>query len=1467
MPLTIAAIDAWPCAGLRLDRQGRIAELNTELATRLGCQRAQFVGQPLEALLSPASRLLWASALWPALQARQRIDDATLEFATPTGLWRVAAALRFEAPGPGSQASITAWLLPAAERQRLQDDLRSARRSLDAIPGAVLQCRRLPSGDLAFAYASAGVLDLLGVTPTQVVAGGGALLAALAPAGRIAFEASLAEAEQACAGAWRVIVHAARAPARALEWVAQRELNAAGAEAWHGVLLDVSERERLHVELREQSATDELTRLPNRRGLLQQLQRAIDTCRPFALLFMDVDRFKQINDSLGHEAGDELLRELARRLRGAVRPADRLLQLGTFANANANANADASTDPAGVDTAETASAEPLAARLGGDEFVVLAEGVADAASAAALAERLLARLGQPHLLNGMQVHSGVSIGIALGHGGSTSAQLMRDADTAMYEAKRQGRGRYAHFEPGMHTRASAAFELEADLRAALRGGQLRTVFQPIVEIGSGRVVGMEALARWRHPSRGEISPVQFVPVAEDSGLIAALGEEILRQACVQFRAWQLAGLPLPARVSVNLSRAQLLDPALPQRVQAIVEAAGLPCAALQFEVTESLAMQDDAARGVLMALRALGIQLALDDFGTGHSSLSALQNFPVQQLKIDRSFVREVETSAYHRALVQAALQVAQALQLEVVAEGVETDSQARLLAELGCSRAQGYLYARPLEAAAMPGYLADAAQRAPGRPPSTELSAAAHTRAHRVVITDAAGLTVFVNPAFSLNTGYTLADMQGRKPGHLMQGPDTHPQAVQRLRDAVTSGQGCQGVEILNYRKDGTSFWMLVDIEPVRDAAGCIERFVSVQTEITQQRQAQAELASLRERIAHVSQLGLVGFWERDLVTGQGCRDATSRRLFGLPADGPVFDWATLLTRVTPETRQGMQAHFDALRAGATQGMAEYSVRHDDGRVLHLQSHWTRDGDRALGLLVDVSGSQQVRRAREQLLQQLELAAVAANQFFWRHDLASDRVAWLPAQGHPYQADAQGHSAGQAILQATLPEDRGIVLQARQDALQASGVVEAVYRVRNPQGDVRHMLTRRIALRDDDGTVTQVLGVLIDISTERHQHAALQALAQQNALVVEAAKLAPYRLDLQTWRFHFDAAFAQLYGLPEGSTELAWDDWLARVHPDDQPGVRQRVQQLVTAPAAPLTRSRFRVRMPTGEWRWIDAHRHLQQDPEGKLLAAVGAHRDITDEVQAADTAQALAAEQAARAERALLMSGASHELRTPLNAVLGFTHLLRGGLAGAQSDKAQRYLAGIEDAGRLLLRLSDEFGQLAALDAGQARLRIEPVALAPLLRSALAMVEPQAQAAGIELVLTSDALDGCVLVDEQRLRQVLLNLLSNAIKYNRPGGRVLVGGLNTGGRWLIMVHDTGLGMDEAQLARLFTAFERAGRETSNIAGSGLGLVLSRGWVRAMGGDITVTSTPGSGSVFTLALPAADGLPRQPQA
>lgn len=682
-----------------LDAEGRVAAVNTECGQQLVLTDNSTIGRPFSELLNPASRLLWNSALWPALQLRQRLDETTLVFDTPTGAWTASATMRVAAQG--GRAGFSVLLLPAKERLRLHEELRGARRSLDAIPGAVLQCHLSESQQLRLSYASAGVLDLLAVTPLQVTTDAQAFLDALQPADAQRFLEALQEGglrppdAVGPVAAWRMLLRPRRDPWRVIEWLAQPAQGASGPQRWYGVLLDVSERERLQNELREQIGTDELTRLPNRRGLLRQLQQLIDDGQPFTLLFMDVDRFKQVNDSLGHEAGDELLREIAARLRQVLRPTDRLLQLP-----------DAPT-PGEV---ETPWQSALAARLGGDEFVVLVQGLSTRKAVAALAERLQAQLSQPFPLGSLLLQPGVSIGIVQGDNQSSAVQLMRDADTAMYEAKRSGRGRFVHFEAEMHTRAASAMALEGDLRAALQAGQLRVVYQPIVEIASRRLVGLEALARWLHPLRGEVPPAQFIPVAEDAGLIGKLGEQVLEMACRQFQAWQAQGLELPSRLSVNLSRAQLQDSQLPGRVLATLQATGMAPEALQLEITETLAMQDDSARECLFELRRIGVRLALDDFGTGHSSLAALQQLPVQQLKIDRSFVRELETSAYHRALVQAALQVARALDLEVVAEGVETDSQALALQQLGCTRAQGFLFARPLETQQLAAYLAAAA-------------------------------------------------------------------------------------------------------------------------------------------------------------------------------------------------------------------------------------------------------------------------------------------------------------------------------------------------------------------------------------------------------------------------------------------------------------------------------------------------------------------------------------------------------------------------------------------------------------------------------------------------------------------------------------------------------------------------------------------------------------------------------------
>jgi diguanylate cyclase (GGDEF)-like protein/PAS domain S-box-containing protein len=445
-----------------------------------------------------------------------------------------------------------------------------------------------------------------------------------------------------------------------------------------GVQMDITPRKLLEQQLSHAANTDALTQLPNRASIVERVRAALARLRGnpaarFAVLFMDFDRFKVVNDSLGHDAGDELLRQIGARLHATLRSGDAL------------GRGDARRQ--------------TAARIGGDEFVVLLEGLREPGDAQVVAQRLLATLAVPYDIAGREVRSSVSIGIVTSDGAAqTVEEVMRDADIAMYEAKRSGRGRYVLFGPEMHARLLHDLDLEVDLRRALRSDELFVVYQPIVDLATRRAVGAEALVRWQHPTRGVVPPTEFIPLAEETGMIADVGEFVLRRACAEMAAWQRTlGAAAPASVSVNLSRAQLR----PQRTAAMVAAAladaGIAPSALRLEVTESLAMQDDAAIGVLHELRALGVGLALDDFGTGHSSLASLDQLPIDMVKVDRAFVARLAAESYQFAVVRATLTVAQSLHLAVVAEGVEREDQARALLEMGCRLAQGYLFSRPL--------------------------------------------------------------------------------------------------------------------------------------------------------------------------------------------------------------------------------------------------------------------------------------------------------------------------------------------------------------------------------------------------------------------------------------------------------------------------------------------------------------------------------------------------------------------------------------------------------------------------------------------------------------------------------------------------------------------------------------------------------------------------------------------------
>jgi diguanylate cyclase (GGDEF)-like protein len=394
------------------------------------------------------------------------------------------------------------------------------------------------------------------------------------------------------------------------------------------------------------------------------------------VLFLDVDRFKVINDSLGHLIGDQLLIAFARRLEGCVRE---------------------------TDTVAHTVVEPTIARLGGDEFTVLLEGIDDPGDALRVAERIHRVLAVPFSLDGYEVFATVSIGIALGGSGyDLPEDLLRDADTAMYDAKGRGRARCEVFDSAMHTRAVARLEVETELRWALERQEFRLHYQPIVEMGTGHPIGFEALLRWEHPRHGLIPSSAFIPVAEETGLIVPIGWWVLEEACRQMGEWH-ARYPdtVSSIICVNLSSKQFFQVDLVEQIERRLRAAGLKPDCLKLEITESAIMSDPrSAADALTQLRDLGVRIAVDDFGTGHSSLSYLQQFPIDTLKIDRSFVQKMAADIRDREIIQAVITLAHNLGMNVVAEGVETNSQWNQLDRLGCEYGQGYYFSRPVDSA-----------------------------------------------------------------------------------------------------------------------------------------------------------------------------------------------------------------------------------------------------------------------------------------------------------------------------------------------------------------------------------------------------------------------------------------------------------------------------------------------------------------------------------------------------------------------------------------------------------------------------------------------------------------------------------------------------------------------------------------------------------------------------------------------
>jgi diguanylate cyclase (GGDEF)-like protein/PAS domain S-box-containing protein len=619
-----------------------------------------------------------ASGDWAAhqaeLAARRPFRDLLIRRSTPSGaVHYVSVSGEPVYDASGAFAGYRGIARDVTQSQHALLALRESERRLSALisslPGAAYRCRNDEHWTMEFV--SEGTVALTGYRPEDFTGG------------RVAY-ADLVRAEdrERC---WRATQEALRN--RAQYTMEYRIRTAAGEDKWiwergvgvyaedgavlalEGFVCDITERKLTEQRLAQLAQFDALTGLPNR-GLLQDrlgqtLAQARRHTRRCGVLFVDLDRFKLVNDSLGHFAGDLMIAEVARRLARCVRPGDTV------------------------------------GRISGDEFAVVLADLAHADDAALVAQRMLAELAEPYHLAGSEAFATASIGIACFPGdGEHAEDLLRHADMAMYRAKESTRNAYCFFTAEMNQRSAARLQLSNDLRHAMERREFALHYQPKVDLADGRLTGFEALLRWRHPQRGPVSPAEFVPVLEDSGLIVPVGEWVLREACAQIARWQAAGFAA-VPVAVNLSAKQFRRRDLDEVVTRVLGDAGIAPGLLELEITETSLMEDpEQAVRVLDRLREAGVRISVDDFGTGYSSLSYLTRLPLSALKIDRSFVRDAMSNPEAASIVRAVIDMAQALRFTVIAEGVETAAQEMLLRSHGCDQAQGYYYGRPAPAA-----------------------------------------------------------------------------------------------------------------------------------------------------------------------------------------------------------------------------------------------------------------------------------------------------------------------------------------------------------------------------------------------------------------------------------------------------------------------------------------------------------------------------------------------------------------------------------------------------------------------------------------------------------------------------------------------------------------------------------------------------------------------------------------------
>ncbi len=659
---------------LALDRDWRFTYANRRAEELLGQPAGSLVGQEL------AAALPWVHDSVFGLEFRRALREHV-----PVHFEAGSTALErwFSVHAYPDAAGLSVYFQDVTERKRTEQALQESERRYRSLFEEARDANYVTALDGRVVDVNRAWEELLGYTRAEL-----ATLNVLAmyadPRDRDRFEAEIAEA-----GAVRnfeVRLRRKDGVERECLITASHWRSAAGEVLGYvGTIRDVTERKQAEARLRRHALYDSLTQLPNRAYFMERLARSLERARGepayhFAVLFLDLDRFKVVNDSLGHMAGDEVLVLVARRLESAVRPGD------------------------------------IVARLGGDEFAVLLHEIQERDDATAVAERIHQRLREPHRVDGQEVFTTASVGIALSSAGyDRPEEMLRDADTAMYRAKALGGVRHQMFDHTMHAEAMALLHLETDLRRAVEREEFEVHYQPIVSLENAATVGFEALVRWRHPERGLILPEEFIPLAEETGLIIPIGWWVLREACTTVAGWHARLRPQrPMMLSVNLSARQLMQPDLVEVVQEVVESSGLS-GVLRLEITVSAIMaHPDAAVEVFHRLRAGGIELCIDDFGTGYSSLSHLHRFPVTLMKIDRSFVRRLGHDDHNLEIVRAIVSLAANLGIEAIAEGVETPLQRDRLLTLGSRLAQGALFSMPLPAPAAANWLEDELRTTP---------------------------------------------------------------------------------------------------------------------------------------------------------------------------------------------------------------------------------------------------------------------------------------------------------------------------------------------------------------------------------------------------------------------------------------------------------------------------------------------------------------------------------------------------------------------------------------------------------------------------------------------------------------------------------------------------------------------------------------------------------------------------------